>query len=809
LLTPPGQLDPSSSGAAGNGLTTERQNAVARQRIRVTGTVQGVGFRPFVYREARSLDLAGFVLNDSKGVLIEAEGDLGALAELCRVLIERPPPLALVTGVETRAVPAKGSEGTFVIVESSSGGAPAAPVSVDSATCGDCLNEVDDPADRRHQYPFTNCTNCGPRYTIVLSVPYDRPATTMSEFVMCPECQAEYDDPADRRFHAQPNSCPACGPQISYYEPDGTVVGTSATALSHAVEKLTAGQVLAVKGIGGYHLAADAGSADAVATLRRRKARDDKPFALMVRDLSAARRLVDLDETAAAAISSIRRPIVLARRRASAANNTQVVAEGVAPGLPEYGVMLPYTPLHHLLLSRLDRPLVMTSGNFSDEPIAHIDEDAFERLGPLVDGVLTHDRPIHIRCDDSVLRSAGGKMQIIRRSRGYAPEPLALGRLALRQVLAVGAELKNTVSVVKGGEIITSHHIGDLEHLASYASFLQATVHLCGLFGVEPEVVVHDLHPEYLSTKYAQELDVETWAVQHHHAHVASCLAEHRRTDTVIGVAFDGLGFGLDGDMWGGEFLIADLEGFERAGHLRRVPMAGGSAAIREPWRMALSWVAAAAGTGAAARLGATLDDRWPAVLSLIEPGLGLDATSGGAARSSRIPVLHTTSAGRLFDAAAAILGVRSRVSYEGQGAIELEALAVSVPDATAPHYPIEVTQSSPLGPLVLDPAPLITSLQAEMKAGRPATLIAAGFHRAIADGVVTVVSRLATQHQLHTVVLTGGVFQNVRLTRLVKAGLDAIDLEVLLHSEVPPNDGGISVGQAAIGATAARSPLV
>jgi hydrogenase maturation protein HypF len=792
----------------GNALAPQRQDAIARQRIRVTGTVQGVGFRPFVYREARGLALSGFVLNDSKGVLIEAEGAPGALAELCRALIERPPPLALVTGVETRAVPAKGGQGSFVIVESSSGGAPAAPVSVDAATCADCLDEIDDPADRRHQYPFTNCTNCGPRYTIVLSVPYDRPATTMSEFVMCAQCQAEYDDPADRRFHAQPNSCPTCGPQISYCEPDGTVVGTSTRALSLAVEKLLAGQVLAIKGIGGYHLVADAGNADAVATLRRRKARDDKPFALMVPDLGAARHLVDLDESAAAALSSIRRPIVLARRRSSTVNKEQVVAEGVAPHLPELGVMLPYTPLHHLLLSRLDRPLVMTSGNLSDEPIAHVDEDAFERLGPLVDGVLTHNRPIHIRCDDSVLRLGSGGLQMIRRSRGCAPEPLALGRAALRQVLAVGAELKNTVSVVKGEQIITSHHIGDLEHLATYASFVQATGHLCGLFGVEPELIVHDLHPEYLSTKYAQELDIETWAVQHHHAHVASCLAEHGRTDKVIGVAFDGLGFGLDGEMWGGEFLIADLEGFERAGHLRPVPMPGGSAAIREPWRMALSWVAAAAGPGAAALLGATLDDRWPAVLSLVEPGLGPDVTSGDAARSSRLPLLHTTSAGRLFDAIAAILGVRSRVSYEGQAAIELEALAARVPDATAPDYPIEVTQASPLGPLVLDPATLITSVQAEMKAGRPAEMIAAGFHRAIAHGVVHVVSRIATQHQLRTVVLTGGVFQNVRLTRLVKAGLDDIDLEVLLHSEVPPNDGGISVGQAAIGATAARSPL-
>jgi hydrogenase maturation protein HypF len=756
-----------------------------RRRVRVTGTVQGVGFRPFVYREAVALGLRGYVCNDSAGVLIEVEGNPEAVVSLCRILLESPPPLARVTSVEATTMEVVGFRDGFRIIESAAQGAPDAPVSVDTAACSECLAEVDDPGDRRHGYPFTNCTNCGPRYTIVLSVPYDRPATTMAGFVMCKRCQAEYDDPGDRRFHAQPNSCPACGPRLRYCAPDGTVVAESATALRLAVESLLAGGVLAVKGVGGYHLATDATNDAAVGTLRRRKARDDKPFAVMVAEPEAARRLCELDALAVTALRSPPRPIVLAPRKAGGP-----LAAGVAPGLPELGLMLPYSPLHHLLLVGVGRPLVMTSGNLSDDPIAHLDEDAIERLGPLVDGVLAHDRPIHIRCDDSVVRSAAGRMQAVRRSRGFAPEPLALPSAARRQVLAVGAELKNTVSVAKGAALVTSHHIGDLEHLATYRSFLQATAHLPALYGVEPDVVVHDMHPEYLSTKYALDLELEPWAVQHHHAHVASCLAEHGRTEAVLGVVFDGLGLGPDGVLWGGEFLVADLEGFERVGHLAAVDMPGGTAAIKEPWRMALSWVAATGGGTAAAQLGPGLDERWRAVLRLLE-GDGL------------LP--STTSVGRLFDAVAALLGIRTKITYEGQAAIELEALAAGVPDAVATAYPVELRQAETT--VVLDPAPLIGAVIEERLRGRSPALIAAGFHKGLGTGAATLAARLALDRRLDTVALSGGVFQNARLTRVMEGELKRLGLAVLVHELVPPNDGGISVGQAAIGATAAGPP--
>lgn len=759
-------------------------HAAERRRVRVTGTVQGVGFRPFVYREAVALGLAGFVSNDSAGVLIEVEGDPVAVATLCRLILERPPPLARVTSVESTTIDTHDDADAFRIMESTSEGAPTASVSVDTATCDQCLAEVDDPRDRRHGYPFTNCTNCGPRYTIIFSVPYDRPATTMAGFVMCEACQREYDDPLDRRFHAQPNSCPLCGPRIRYCAPDGTVLAEADRALERAVACLIAGGVVAVKGLGGYHLAADATNDAAVTTLRRRKSRDDKPFAVMVADVKTARELCDLDDLATRALTSVRRPIVLAPRAGSG-----VLAAGVAPGLPELGIMLTYTPLHHLLLEGVRRPLVMTSGNLSDDPIAHLDDDAIDRLGPLVDGILAHDRPIFIRCDDSVVRSASGRVQAIRRSRGYAPEPLALPGDARRHVLAVGAELKNTVSVAKDRILVTSHHIGDLEHLSTYRSFLQATSHLSALYGVEPDVVVHDLHPEYLSTKYALDLDLDSFAVQHHHAHIASCLVEHGRTETVLGVAFDGLGLGPDGVMWGGEFLVADLHGYERVGHLGTVTMPGGSAAIREPWRMALSWVAAAMGTGAAARLGPDLDERWRAVLSLVE---------GDRA-------VRTTSAGRLFDAVAALLGIRTTVTYEGQGAIELEALASGVPDDQASTYPIDVHDDD--GALVLDPSPLVAAIVEERRAGTRPAVIAAGFHKSLGTAAAALAGRLARQRRLGTIALSGGVFQNVRLTEVMSGELRAAGLEVLVHELVPPNDGGISVGQAAIGAFAGRLP--
>jgi hydrogenase maturation protein HypF len=753
--------------------------AVERRQLRVTGTVQGVGFRPFVYRLAVELGLAGWVANDSRGVTVEVEGPADDLDELQLRLMAEAPPLARIATVDVAPRTATGERDGFTIVDSRAEGAPAVAVSVDVATCDDCRAELLDPTDRRFRYPFVNCTNCGPRYTIILSIPYDRAATTMAVFPMCDDCRKEYEDPANRRFHAEPNACPVCGPHLRLVGPDGEMRGEREAALEGAADALLAGQVVAVKGLGGYHLAVDATRPEAVAELRRRKARDDKPFALMVPDVEAARALCRLPPGAEEALTSPRRPIVLAPRQ-----DTAAVDERVAPGLPELGLMLPYTPLHHLLLARVGRPLVMTSGNLSDEPIAHDDADARERLGPMVDVLLTHDRAIHIRCDDSVVR-AGRKdrTQMVRRSRGYAPEPIPLVRPARRQVLAVGAELKNTVSVAKGHNVIASHHIGDLEHLAAYRSFLQAVDHLCHLTGVAPEVVAHDLHPEYLSTKFAVEGDVPTLAVQHHHAHIASCLVEHGREAPVLGVAFDGLGMGTDGTVWGGEFLVADLHSFERVGHLRTVPLPGGNMAIREPWRMALSWAHAAMGPEAAERYGRGADERWAAVLAMVErPG-----------------TILTSSAGRLFDAVAALCGLRERVTYEAQAAIQLEAACAAVPVGEGQGWDVDVGQAG--GLTVLDPSALVARVVAERDRQTPVPEIAAGFHDGLGRAVADTAVRLARGAGLDTVALSGGVFQNARLTEVVSGRLLAAGLSALVHEHLPPNDGGVSVGQAAIAA--------
>ena len=737
-----------------------------RSRVRVTGTVQGVGFRPFVYRRAVALGLVGFVRNDSEGVLIEIEGSAEDIDALTRGLVEDAPPLARVTTVDIESIAALGSDDEFRIVSSDDGGAARTPVSIDTATCADCLAEVDDPADRRHRYPFTNCTNCGPRYTIVTSVPYDRPATTMARFVMCDACQREYDDPADRRFHAQPNACPACGPHLQWRTVTGSVVAERESALDAAADALLDGRIVAVKGIGGYHLAVRADDDKAVAELRRRKARDDKPFAVMVADLAAARALCDLDASAEAALASSGRPIVLAPRRPGAA-----IADGVAPKLPEIGLLLAYSPLHHLLARAVGVPLVMTSGNVSDEPIAHDDDDAVVRLGPMVDGLLTHDRPIHIRCDDSVARAGNGRLQLLRRSRGFAPEPLPLPDVARRAVLAIGAELKSTIAVARDRFVVASHHIGDLEHLATYRSFVQALDHLRHLYDVTPELVAHDLHPEYLSTKLALELDLPTLGVQHHHAHIAACMVEHGRLDPVLGLAFDGLGYGPDGTMWGGEYLLADMHGFTRVAHLRSVPMPGGVAAIREPWRMAVAWGA----------MPDVDDESRRAVAELAASGRG--------------PT--TTSMGRLFDALASLIVGRARVSYEAQAAIELEALARTIDRVHAPTYAGAVVAKGD----VLDPSGLVAVVVDELSGGAEPALVAAGVHESIGRGAAALAIELAGEHSVDTVALSGGVFQNARLSAIVESELRAAGLDVLVHELVPPNDGGISIGQAAIAA--------
>jgi hydrogenase maturation protein HypF len=751
-----------------------------RNEVRVEGIVQGVGFRPFVHQLAGRLGLAGLVGNDARGVFVEVEGTPEAVASFLRALEREGPPLAVVERVTTRPLPVEGGDG-FTIAPSAPGGERQALVSPDTAPCADCLRELHDPADRRHRYPFVNCTNCGPRFTIVRDVPYDRPNTTMAGFAMCAECAREYHDPADRRFHAQPVCCPACGPALYLLGRDGAALGGE--PLREAAALLRAGRVVAVKGLGGYHLAADAASEPAVAALRARKHREDKPFAVMVADLEGAGRLCAVDPVGAAMLAGPRRPIVLLRRRTGA-----LLAGPVAPGNRFVGLMLPYTPLHHLLLAEAGRPLVLTSGNVSDEPIAYQDGDALERLGGIADAFLLHDRPIHVRTDDSVVRAFAGRELPIRRSRGHAPQPLALPWPFPRQVLACGAELKSTFCLAKGRRAFLSQHVGDLENYETLRSFTEGIEHFRRLFDITPEVVAHDLHPEYLSTKYALEREgAELVAVQHHHAHVAACLADNGDPGPAIGVAFDGLGYGPDGTVWGGELLLADLAGFERAGHLAPVPLPGGAAAIREPWRMAAAHLDAAYPDGPPAGLAVAERnaDRWDRVVALARSGVRSPATS---------------SAGRLFDAVAAILGVRDAVNYEGQAAVELEQLAD--PDE-AGAYRAGLAGDRPLRLLGGD---LVRAVVDDLLAGVDPAVVAARFHNGVALAVVEACTALRERTGLRTVALSGGVFQNLLLLGRVVAWLQGRGFRVLTHSRVPPNDGGVSLGQAAVAAARDRA---
>ena len=748
-----------------------------RTGIRVEGVVQGVGFRPFVYSLATSLGLGGHVGNDADGVFAEVEGSPEAVARFLTLIEQEAPPLARIERVAVTGLAVTGSA-DFVIAPSQADGQRRTLIAADTATCADCLRELADPADRRFRYPFINCTNCGPRYTIVRDVPYDRPLTTMSGFAMCWRCAAEYHDPANRRFHAQPICCPACGPRLSLAAADGTKLPGS-DPVRAAAELLCTGKIVAVKGLGGYHLSVDAGNAAAAAALRARKHREDKPFALMVPDLTAARMLCEVDETAARLLVSARRPIVLLPRLPAA---DEYVAPAVAPGNRQLGLMLPYTPLHHLLLSAVVRPIVATSGNVSDEPIAFTDGDALERLAGIADAYLMHDRPIHIRTDDSVVRALTGGESVIRRSRGYVPDPVTVRFRFRRPVLACGAELKNTFCLAKQDRVFVSQHIGDLENAETLRSFTEGIEHFRRLFDVQPELVAHDLHPDYLSTKYAAELaGVELLGVQHHHAHIAACLADNGEAGPVIGVAFDGTGYGTDGTIWGGEFLIADLAGFERAGWLDPVAMPGGAAAIRQPWRMAAAYLAVCYPGGPPAGLAVLQrnERHWAAMLAMM-------------AREINSPL--TSSAGRLFDAVAALIGVRDSINYEGQAAIELEQLAVV---SERGSYPAAV--SSRDGRLRVRASDLVGAVAEELIAGVAPPVIAARFHNGVAAAIVAICTRLREQSGLTAVALSGGVFQNLLLTGRVVAGLEEAGFRVLLHSRVPCNDGGISLGQAAV----------
>ncbi|QUR66966.1 carbamoyltransferase HypF [Mycobacterium spongiae] len=769
-----------------------------RRRYVVTGVVQGVGFRPFVHRIACQLGLAGFVGNDSGAVFLEVQGAPTRVAEFGRRLRAQAPPLARINAISVAEIPTQPAcAAAFRIVSSQRVSGAATPIPPDVAVCDDCVAELFDPNDRRYRHPFVTCTNCGPRYTIIESLPYDRPGTTMSAFDMCAQCAAEYHDPANRRFHAQPIACPNCGPSLWYRGHTGRVDGPDA-AVAATQRTLAAGKVVAVKGIGGYHLACRVDDDAAVSALRVRKARGAKPFAMMVRDIDTARRYAYINDAEAAVLSSPARPIVLLRRRPG--NTAAPVATAVAPGSPLLGLMLPYSPLHYLLLTQppgaptpVPDALVMTSANRSDEPICFTEEDAAQRLPELCDAVLDHDRRIHVPCDDSVVRvltpDHGAHELPIRRSRGYAPLPvdLHLEGSAAAAVLAVGGELKNTFCLTDGSRAYLSGHIGDMATWETLSAFERAVDQLSEL-RTKPSRLAADLHPAYHTRNWAERhvderpLDL----VQHHHAHVVSLLAEHGRIgEPIVGVAFDGTGYGCDQTIWGGEILALGRasQRFTRVGHLLPVPLPGGDTAVRNPWRMALSqlWTA---GVDWAADL-APVAAATPAELRLIRSQL-----------QSGAGCVPCSSMGRLFDAVASLLGVRHRIDYEGQAAVELEALAESAPRT----MPLALTVGTDG---VIDPAAMLRRIVSALRAGTPPAMLAAGFHEAVAVAVAEVVGQVAGPVRL--VGLTGGVFQNVLLLGACCNLLQGAGFEVLTHQTVPPNDGGLALGQAAISVLTAR----
>lgn len=752
----------------------------------VRGIVQGVGFRPFVYRIASELGLAGYVINRSDAVRVEVEGPAESVAAFEHQLKTEAPPLAVILGVEAVEITPLGDTG-FRISASEIEPGSSTPIPPDIATCADCLHEMFDPHDRRYLYPFLNCTNCGPRFTIIREVPYDRPATTMVDFTMCAECEREYHDPANRRFHAQPTACPKCGPRVWFataVEPQKEVAeaGAAIEAVRSALEQ---GQVIAVKGIGGFHLACDARNGKAVRTLRERKGRHGKPLAVMIPDIEIARAWTQISAQEEAVLASPRRPIVLLRRKPSADGP----ADEVATGQAHLGLMLPYSPLHHLLIR--ERPLVMTSGNLSEEPIARDNDEAIERLGPLVDGFLLHDRGIHVVCDDSVVRVFRGVELPIRRSRGHTPFPVVLPSEP-PSILAVGGELKATLCVTKAANAYLSQHIGDMANLETMQAFERALEHLRSLFRTDPAMVACDMHPGYLSTQWAQRYadrqKIPLIPVQHHHAHISSVMAEHGLAGdaSVVGVAWDGTGYGTDGTIWGGEFLVAGYRDFERIGYLRPILLPGGDAAIKRPYRSALAHLFAA---------GLEWSSDLPCVVACPQAELKLlrRQLEGG------LNCVPCTSMGRLFDALASLTGICQSTTYEAQPAMELEA---RTGDCSYKPYAVNVPDAFPL---VLDPRPLFTSVIADLRSHSSLETIASRIHATVTQWLVSGCRRIREHTGLDTVALSGGTFQNVLLLKQAVEKLEEDGFRVLTHRLVPPNDGGIALGQAAI--AAARSP--
>jgi hydrogenase maturation protein HypF len=736
-----------------------------------------------VYTLASRHQLRGFVKNQTGSVLIEVEGEPSSLECFLADLAGHPLPLAQIEHLSWELRALQGEPG-FRIEGSDADAAGPVFISPDVATCPDCLAEVLAPADRRHGYPFLSCTNCGPRLTIITGAPYDRARTTMAAFPLCPACRTEYDDAADRRFHAQTTACPACGPNLRLLDAAGQPLPTAGPLAAFAAA-LREGKIGALKGLGGYHLACDAQNSAAVAELRRRKFRDEKPFAVMVPDVAAAETFTGVDAAERALLLSPRAPIVLLRKRP-----TCLIAEAVAPRNPYVGVVLPYTALHHLLMRAVGgAPLVMTSGNRSDEPIAYRDDEALAKLGDIADLFLVHNRPIHVRCDDSVTRVVGGVELPLRRSRGYAPRPIELPFNCPRPALAVGGQLKGTFALGRGRQAFLSHHLGDLDHYDAYRAFERDVALYEELFGIKPELICHDLHPDYATSRYARERAARSGAallqVQHHHAHLASCMAEHGLCEPVIGVTFDGTGYGSDGAVWGGEFLVGDYASFRRAAHLRYVGLPGGDQAIREPWRMAVAHLRDAGAGHSALRARVS-----PIALRTVERML-----------DRRLNTPLTSSAGRLFDVVACLAGVRDRVSYEGQAAAELEWLASRVaPDGA---YPFDLVRPDQARPLVVDTRPIIRAAAREEQQGVAADVIARRFHSTLVILIGAVCARLGQETGIGAVVLSGGCFLNALLTHEVTARLSADGFRVYRHRLVPPNDGGLSLGQLAVAAAA------
>ena len=742
------------------------------RRIEVVGTVQGVGFRPWVYRIATQLGIQGQVRNEVGGVTVEAFGEPSALDGLVHALQSDHPPAAEIRSLQWEEIPARETDG-FVIAPSLPGAGRRVSIPADLATCPACVEEIFDPSNRRHRYPFTNCTDCGPRFTIALDAPYDRPVTSMAGFVMCEACRREYDDPRDRRFHAQPNACPRCGPRLRLLDSGGRDLA-SPDPLREVASALRAGNVVAVKGLGGYHLAVDATSSEAVRLLRERKRRDAKPFAVMVSDLREARKAATLCEAEARLLESVERPIVLVPRKRAG----RPVAPEVAPDNPLVGLMLPYTPLHHLLLAEVERPLVMTSANLSDEPIVFEEAEALERLAQIADLFLTHDRPIVTRCDDSVTRVVAGAPVLLRRSRGYVPRPIPLARPVARPVLACGAQLKNTFCLAAGDVAVLGPHVGDLDQLEVHRSYEESIERMQRFLGCRPEVIAYDLHPDYASTRYALERpEPVKVAVQHHHAHVASALAEHGLDGPVIGVVFDGTGYGTDGNAWGGEILVASAGAFQRSATLHPVALAGGERAIREPWRIGLALL-----------LDAYEGDppglwNFPAIPE--EAGI---LVRQALTRGVNAPKAH--GLGRLFDGVGALVLGLGKSRYEGEVAL---AWNLAADPGAHGRYPFGIDSRGSV--LQLDLRPMVRALIEEHLVGVPAGRLAAKFHDTLAHATASVVGMVRERAGRFPVVLTGGCFQNARLAEGLKAALEP-ECKVYLHRQVPPGDGGIALGQ-------------